>query len=341
VGMARDAYARAGVDITLGNRVKSGIGALVRATHRPGVIGTVGGFGGCFDGRIRGYRRPILVASIDGVGTKLKVAQQVSKHGTIGEDLVNHCVNDIAALGAEPLFFLDYIGTGKLNPKTFRQILKGLVRGCRMAGCALLGGETAQMPGIYQGHDYDLVGSIVGVMEAGKATDGRSIRKGDVILGLASNGLQTNGYTLARDILFKKAKLRVKGKLPGTSLKLEKLLLAVHPNYRPALLKIGKKVRIKGAAHITGGGLIDNPPRIFPKGTGAEIFLGSWPVPPLFQYLEKRGRLGREEAYRTFNMGIGMIVVVARKDAAAAKKAVRCFKIGRIVRGNGKVHLRK
>jgi phosphoribosylformylglycinamidine cyclo-ligase len=337
--MGRDAYAKAGVDITLGNRVKSGLGALVRSTRRPGVIGGIGGFGGCFDGKIRGYRRPVLVASIDGVGTKLKVAQQLGRHGTIGEDLVNHCVNDIAALGAEPLFFLDYIGTGKLDPKVFRQILAGLVRGCRRAGCALLGGETAQMPGIYQGKDYDLVGSIVGVLEKGKATDGRTIRPGDVLLGLPSNGLQTNGYTLAREILLKKAKLRLGQKLPGTSQTLGNLLLAVHPNYRPALRKIAKNAKIKGAAHITGGGLIDNPPRVFPRGTAAEIQLGSWPVPPLFRTLVAKGRLNLTEAYRTFNMGIGMIVVVARQDVAKVRRAVRCYEIGRIVKGDRKVKL--
>lgn len=337
--MARDAYARAGVDITLGNRVKSGIGTLVRSTRRPGVIGGIGGFGGCFDGRIRGYRHPVLVASIDGVGTKLKVAHQLGQHATIGEDLVNHCVNDIAALGAEPLFFLDYIGTGKLDPKVFRQILAGLVRGCRKAGCALIGGETAQMPGIYQGKDYDLVGSIVGVLEKGKATDGRSVRPGDVILGLPSNGLQTNGYTLARDILLKKARYRLGQKLPGTSRTVGQLLMAVHPNYRPDLLKIARQTRIKGAAHITGGGLIDNPPRVFPRGTAAEIRLGSWPVPPLFRALVTRGRLKTAEAYRTFNMGIGMIVVVARKDVAKVRRVVRCHEIGRIVRGDRKVRL--
>jgi phosphoribosylformylglycinamidine cyclo-ligase len=337
--MARDAYARAGVDITLGNRVKSGLGTLVRSTRRPGVIGGIGAFGGCFDGRIRGYRHPVLVASIDGVGTKLKVAHQLGRHGTIGEDLVNHCVNDIAALGAEPLFFLDYIGTGKLDPKVFRQILSGLVRGCRKAGCALIGGETAQMPGIYQGKDYDLVGSIVGVLEKGKATDGRTVRPGDVILGLPSNGLQTNGYTLARDILFKKAGYRLSQKLPGTSQTVGELLLAVHPNYRPALQKIALKVKIKGAAHITGGGLVDNPPRIFPKGTAAEIRLGSWPVPPLFHVLVAQGRLKTLEAYRTFNMGIGMIVVVARKDVAKVRQTVRCYEIGRIVRGDRQVRL--
>ena len=336
--MAKDAYARAGVDITLGNRVKSGLGALVRSTRRPGVVGGIGGFGGCFDGKIRGYRRPVLVASIDGVGTKLKVAHQLGRHGTIGEDLVNHCVNDIAALGAEPLFFLDYIGTGKLDSKVFRQILAGLVRGCREAGCALIGGETAQMPGIYQGKDYDLVGSIVGVLEKGKATDGRSIRPGDVILGLPSNGLQTNGYTLARDIL-RKARLRLGQKLPGTNQSLGNLLLAVHPNYRPALLKIGKQAKIKGAAHITGGGLIDNPPRVFPRGTAAEIRLGSWPIPPLFRALVDKGRLKLTEAYRTFNMGIGMIVVVARQDVNKVQKSVRCYEIGRIVKGDRKVML--
>jgi phosphoribosylformylglycinamidine cyclo-ligase len=337
--MGRDAYARAGVDISLGNRVKSGLGALVLSTRRPGVIGGIGAFGGCFDGKIRGYRHPVLVASIDGVGTKLKVAHQMGRHGTIGEDLVNHCVNDIAALGAEPLFFLDYIGTGKLDPKIFRQILAGLVRGCRKAGCALIGGETAQMPGIYQGKDYDLVGSIVGVLEKGKATDGRTIRPGDVILGLPSNGLQTNGYTLARDILLKKGKLRLGQKLPGTSHTLGNLLLAVHPNYRPALLKIGKRVKIKGAAHITGGGLIDNPPRVFPTGTAAEIRLGSWPIPPLFGALVSKGRLNMVEAYRTFNMGIGMIVVVAPPDVAKVRRAVRCYEIGRIVKGDRKVKL--
>jgi phosphoribosylformylglycinamidine cyclo-ligase len=248
-------------------------------------------------------------------------------------------VNDIAALGAEPLFFLDYIGTGKLDPKIFRQILAGLVRGCRKAGCALIGGETAQMPGIYQAKDYDLVGSIVGVLEKGKATDGHTIRPGDVILGLPSNGLQTNGYTLARDILLKKAKHRLGQKLPGSSQTLGQLLLAVHPNYRPALLKIGRRAKIKGAAHITGGGLIDNPPRILPKGTGAEICLGSWPISPLFRALVAKGRLQTQEAYRTFNMGIGMIVVVARQDAKKVKRAVRCYEIGRIVKGDRKVRL--
>jgi phosphoribosylformylglycinamidine cyclo-ligase len=280
-----------------------------------------------------------LVASIDGVGTKLKVAHQLGRHGTIGEDLVNHCVNDIAALGAEPLFFLDYIGTGKLDPKVFRQILAGLVRGCRKAGCALLGGETAQMPEIYQGRDYDLVGSIVGVLEKGKATDGHGIRPGDVILGLPSNGLQTNGYTLARDILLKKARLRLGQKLPGASQTVGQQLLAVHPNYRPALLKIGRRVKIKGAAHITGGGLIDNPPRILPPGTGAEIRLGSWPMAPLFRGLVSLGRLNTAEAYRTFNMGIGMIVVVARRDVEKAKRAVRVYEIGQIVQGDCRVRL--
>ena len=220
----------------------------------------------------------------------------------------------------------------------FRQILAGLVRGCRKAGCALIGGETAQMPGIYQGKDYDLVGSIVGVLEKGKATDGRSIRPGDVILGLPSNGLQTNGYTLARDIL-KKAGLRLGQKLPGTRQSVGKLLMAVHPNYRPALLKIAKKARIKGAAHITGGGIIDNPPRVFPRGTAAEIQLGSWPIPPLFRVLASRGRLKLTEAYRTFNMGIGMIVVVARQDVARVRRAVRCYEIGRIIKGDRKVRL--
>jgi phosphoribosylformylglycinamidine cyclo-ligase len=195
------------------------------------------------------------------------------------------------------------------------------------------------MPGIYQGKDYDLVGSIVGVLEKGKATDGRTIRPGDVILGLPSNGLQTNGYTLAREILLKKAKFRLGQKLPGSSQTLGQLLLAVHPNYRPALLRIGRRAKIKGAAHITGGGLIDNPPRILPKGIGAEIRLGSWPVSPLFQTLVCRGRLNVAEAYRTFNMGIGMIVVVAPRDVEKIKRVVRCYEIGRIVKGDRKVRL--
>ncbi len=266
----KKAYARAGVDVDLGNRLKRRIQSLVKRTHGPQVLGKIGGFGGLFRANFPGMRDPVLVASIDGVGTKLKIAFALNKHDTVGADLVNHCVNDIAVLGARPLFFLDYIGCEKLEPRVFDQLLRGFSSACRAAKCALIGGETAQMPGMYRKGEYDLAGCIVGVVDRSKMIDGRRIKPGDVILGLPSNGLHTNGYSLARKILFEKMRLSPR--------KIGKELLRVHKNYQPLLAKAPGGM-IKGLAHITGGGLIDNLPRVLPKNCDARIETKSWRVP--------------------------------------------------------------
>src|SRR5438552_12484463 len=266
----KKAYARAGVDVDLSNRLKRQIQSLVKKTHGPQVLGKIGGFGGLFRANFSRMRDPVLVASIDGVGTKLKIAFAMNKHDTVGGDLVNHCVNDIAVFGARPLFFLDYIGCEKLEPKVFHQLLRGLSGACRSAGCALLGGETAQLPGMYRKGEYDLAGCIVGIVDRGKIIDGEKIKLGDVILGLASNGLHTNGYSLARDILFKKMRLKSSSFLPGSTVTVGEELLRVHKNYQPLLTKTPRGM-IKGLAHITGGGLIDNLPRVLPKNCDAVI----------------------------------------------------------------------
>ena len=335
----KKAYARAGVDVDLGNKLKRGIQSLVRQTHSPQVLGKVGGFGGLFLARFPGMREPAVVASIDGVGTKLKIAFAMDKHDTVGVDLVNHCVNDIAVLGARPLFFLDYIGCERLEPRVFQQLLRGLSRACRSAGCALLGGETAQMPGMYRKGEYDLAGCIVGIVERNKIIDGRKIRPGDAILGLASNGLHTNGYSLAREILFQKMRLKVNSRLPALSNSIGKELLRVHKNYQPLLAKIPSGM-IKGLAHITGGGLIDNLPRILPSNCDAVIETKSWKVPSIFQILQQNGNIDLREMYQVFNMGIGMTAVVAEQNTERAMSILRAKRIGRIERGTGNVRLK-
>jgi len=332
------AYAQAGVDVDLGNRLKRQIQSLVKETYGPQVLGKVGGFGGLFRANSSGMRDPVLVASIDGVGTKLKIAFAMNKHDTVGSDLVNHCVNDIAVLGARPLFFLDYIGCEKLEPKVFRQLLRGLSRACRSAGCALLGGETAQMPGMYRKGEYDLVGCIVGIVDRAKIIDGSKIQPGDVILGLASNGLHTNGYSLVRKIFFEKMRLKTSSPLPGSTITVGKELLRVHKNYQPLLKKVSSCM-IKGLAHITGGGLIDNVRRILPSNCDAVIETKSWRVPRIFQILQQNVDVDAQEMYQVFNMGIGMVVIVARQDAQRAKSILRAKQIGRIERGTGKVRL--
>jgi phosphoribosylformylglycinamidine cyclo-ligase len=335
----KKAYARAGVDVDLGNKLKHGIQSLVRQTHGPQVLGKIGGFGGLFRASFPGIREPVLVASIDGVGTKLRVAFALNKHDTVGADLVNHCVNDIAVLGARPLFFLDYIGCGKLEPRVFQQLLRGVSRACRSAGCALLGGETAQMPGIYRKGEYDLAGCIIGVVDRGNIIDGKKIRPGDIVLGLESNGLHTNGYSLAREILFRKMRLKVTSRLPGLAKTVGQELLLVHKNYQPLLAKTPSGM-IKGLAHITGGGLIDNLPRTLPAKCDAVIETKSWRVPRVFQVLEKNGKIDRQEMYQVFNMGIGMVAVVSVQDAEHAMLMLKAKRIGQIVRGNGRVRLK-
>jgi len=334
----RKAYASAGVDVDLGNRLKRRIHRLVRQTHGPLVLGKTGGFGALFRASFPDMRDPVLVSSIDGVGTKLKIAFAMNKHDTVGADLVNHCVNDIAVLGARPLFFLDYIGCDKLQPRVFDQLLRGLSRACRAAGCALIGGETAQMPGMYRKGEYDLVGCIVGLVDRTTIIDGDKIKPGDVILGLPSNGLHTNGYSLARKILFEKLRLNVRSPLPGLKTAVGEELLRVHKNYQPLLAKVPGGV-IKGLAHITGGGLIDNVPRILPNDCDAIIQTKSWRVPHIFQILRRNGNVDLGEMYQVFNMGIGMVAVVSERDIGQMMSILKPKIIGRIERGTGRIRL--
>jgi phosphoribosylformylglycinamidine cyclo-ligase len=283
-------------------------------------------------------RDPVLVASIDGVGTKLKIAFAMSKHDTVGADLINHCVNDIAVLGARPLFFLDYIGCEKLEPRVFDQLIRGFSRACRAAGCALVGGETAQMPGMYRKGEYDLAGCIVGVVDRAKIIDGSNIQPGNVILGLPSSGLHTNGYSLVRKILFEKMRLKINSRLPGSTISVGEELLRVHKNYQPRLSKVPSGM-IKGLAHITGGGLIDNLPRILPKNCDAIIETKSWRVPRIFQILQRNGDVDLAEMYQVLNMGIGMVAVVFESDVKHAMSILKAKRIGCIERGTGKTRL--
>ena len=336
--IVKKAYARAGVDVDLANKLKRDIGAFVRQTHGPRVLGKIGGFGGLFRASFPEMRDPVLVASVDGVGTKLKIAFAMDKHDTVGMDLVNHCIDDIAVLGARPLFLLDYIGCERLEPRVFQQLLRGLSRACRVAGCALLGGETAQMPGMYRKGEYDLAGCIVGVVDQTKIIDGSNIKPGDIVLGLASNGLHTNGYSLARKILFEKMRLKPSSPLTGSTITVGEELLRVHKNYQPFLAKVSAGV-IKGLAHITGGGLIDNLPRILPSNCDAVIDTKSWRVPSIFQILRENGNVDAQEMYQVFNMGIGMVAIVAERNAGSAMSILRAKRIGQIEPGVGKVRL--
>jgi phosphoribosylformylglycinamidine cyclo-ligase len=334
----KKAYAFAGVDVDLGNRLKRRIQSLVRQTHGPQVLGKIGGFGGLFRADFRGMREPILVSSIDSVGTKLKIAFALDRHDTVGADMVNHCVNDIAVVGARPLFFLDYIGCEKLQPRVFDQLLRGFSRACRAAGCALIGGETAQLPGMYRKGEYDLAGCIVGVVDRSKIIDGSKIKPGDIVLGLASNGLHTNGYSLARKILFERMHLKPSSRLPGSPGSIGEELLRVHKNYQPLLSKVPAGL-IKGLAHITGGGLIDNLPRVLPKNCDAVIDAKSWRVPGIFQTLQRNGKIDAREMYQVFNMGIGMVAILSERDTKRAMSILKTKQIGRIERGTGKTRL--
>lgn len=336
----KSAYAKAGVDISLSNALQGGIQKRIKEATRPEVLSKIGGFGGLFDARFKGFKHPVLVSSIDGVGTKLKVASMTGRHDTIGIDLVNHCINDIAVLGAEPLFFMDYLGTTQLTPDIFGQILLGLSTACKGANVALIGGETAQMPGIYHGEDYDLVGTIVGVADKKKMIDGSKIKAGDVAIGFPSSGLHTNGYSLARKILFQKLRMRIEDIVPGSHTSLGDALLAPHVNYQPTLKKLSNKVTWKGLAHITGGGFVDNIPRVLPQNVDVEIQTTHWPKPPLFQLLESGGKVNRDEMYQVFNMGIGMVAFVSSKDANKVLKHTEAYIIGNVVPGKGVVQLK-
>src|SRR5436190_10007577 len=348
--MKQNAYARAGVNIELDNKAKSMLTQLRAATHRPGVLGKVGGFGGLFALDIRKYKQPVLVSSVDGVGTKLKIAFAADRHDTIGQDLVNHCVNDIAVLGAEPLFFLDYIGTGKLEPRIFTQIIKGFAKACAENHCALIGGETAQMPGFYQPGEYDLSGTIVGVVEKSRILEGKTVKPGDLVIGLASNGLHTNGYSLARKIFFDELKLKCDAYLPELRNTLGNELLRVHLSYgllvqqllrkfNPATRPVGNG-GIKAIAHITGGGFVDNIPRMLPANCDVIIREGSWEMPPVFRLLQAKSGVSKQELYHVFNMGIGMTLIVQASRATEILKYIqaRQYKasvIGTVKKGKG------
>jgi len=388
--MKQKAYARAGVDIDLGNKVKSTLPQLLAPTHRSEVLGTVGGFGGLFALDVKKYREPVLVSSVDGVGTKLKIAFAMNRHDTIGADLVNHCVNDIAVLGAEPLFFLDYLGTGKLQPHVFTEIIKGFTRACADNNCALIGGETAQMPGFYQPGEYDVSGTIIGVVEKACLLDGKTIEPDDRVIGIASNGLHTNGYSLAREIFFEQMKLKPTSYVPELENTIGDELLKVHVSYGSLIKKLliefngtgvplagddilnGERTPkdspiIKGMAHITGGGFIDNIPRVLPdkshNGSRSPylsffhnisnvlpnkcdviIKKGSWEMLPIFKLIQTKGGVSEDELYQVFNMGIGMVAIVSESRVKDILKFIhiqkhKAWEIGEVLAGSGKARV--
>jgi phosphoribosylformylglycinamidine cyclo-ligase len=338
-------YADAGVNIPVWNKARKRIGKLVESTFNKNVVGKFGHFGGMFSlAALKSYKKPILVSSVDGVGTKLAIAAETGIHNTVGMDIVNHCINDILVLGAKPLYFLDYIATGKLDPDVFVKILDGLTRACKAADCVLIGGETAEMPGMYRAGEYDIAGTIVGVVDEKDVIDGSKIRKGDVLIGLRSNGLHTNGYSLARKIVKDVAKKSYFDKFPETGRTLGEELLRPHRPYSP-VLDLMKKGLIRGCAHITGGGFTDNVDRILPPKCDAAIDAGSWTPDPIFTWMQKTGRVENREMYRTFNMGIGMVLAVKPSDAdkVLEAKAIAKFEsrvVGKVTAGTGKVNLK-
>jgi phosphoribosylformylglycinamidine cyclo-ligase len=337
-------YAEAGVDIEAGDQAVERIKALARKTFNSQVLSEIGSFGGFFRPDLKGVKSPVLIASADGVGTKLKIAFMTGKHDTVGEDLVNHCVNDILVHGAKPLFFLDYVATGKLKPDVIAEIVSGFSRGCCNVGMALLGGETAEMADLYAPGEYDLAGFIVGMVDEHHVINGSNISEGDVCIGLSSNGLHTNGYTLARKVAFEIGGLEPGDPLPGSTMTIEQALMQVHRCYAPAILPLLGKHKIKGMAHITGGGLPGNLNRIIPDGLSAQVTKGIMPIPPIFDFLQKEGDIDETEMYRAFNMGIGYVLVVDPQSANSvidnlAEMGERACKIGEIRKGDRKVVL--
>jgi phosphoribosylformylglycinamidine cyclo-ligase len=338
-------YADAGVNIAVADDAKQRIRHLASRTFTPAVLGGIGGFGGLFSLDTKKWKEPILVSSADGVGTKLKIAMAMGVHSTIGGDLVNHCVNDILVQGAEPLFFLDYLAMGKLDANVVEQIVDGMSRSCRKAGCALIGGETAEMPGFYPPGEYDLAGFIVGVVEKKKLLTGKAVKPGDTLLALPSAGLHTNGYSLARKLVFDVAKLKPDTYVAEVGNKIAAELLKPHVCYAPALKSLIARGWVSGLAHITGGGIPGNLPRVLPSGVKAVIDLDAWPVPPIFKYLAKLGEIDSDELLQSFNMGVGMIVIVPaahvkETEADLKRRREKFFRIGRIEKGDtGKARL--
>jgi phosphoribosylformylglycinamidine cyclo-ligase len=334
-------YADAGVNIDRGNRTKQRIKYLAHKTFTKGVLSEIGGYSGLFSVDKK-YLDPVLVSSVDGVGTKLKVAFEMKMHHTVGGDLVNHCVNDIAVQGAAPLFFMDYLATGRLDPEVAEKIVEGLADACKHNGCALIGGETAEMPGFYPEGEYDLAGFIVGVVEREKIVNGKDVQPGDIVLGLPSNGLHTNGYSLARKLLFEIAGYSPETFVSEIKNKVGNELMRTHRSYWPVLRKLVAGECAAALAHITGGGITENLPRVLPKGTAAVVELGTWPVLPVFEHLQKLGNVPQDEMLRTFNMGLGMLIVVPAKKFKKAETLLerageKFYSVGRIVKGDRKV----
>ena len=335
-------YKDAGVDIDASNAAKRRIRSLARDTFTPGVLSDIGSFGGMFACNFAGIKEPVLVSSTDGVGTKLKVAVMMNRHNTVGADLVNHCVNDILVQGARPLFFMDYVATGRLDPNVVVSVVEGVARGCKEAGCALIGGETAEMPGFYADGEYDVAGFIVGVVDRTRILDGKSIRHGDILIGLPSVGLHTNGYSLARKLFFEIAKFTPDSRVEGLESTVGEELLKPHVNYEPILREALAKDLIDGLAHITGGGITENLNRILPQNCQAEVQLGSWPVLPLCRVMADIGKIERDEMLRSTNMGIGIVAVVkpAHLEALTATLKTPHYQIGRVVPGEPRVSYR-
>ena len=335
-------YADAGVDISRANRTKQRIKYLAHKTFTRGVLSEIGGFGGLFAVDKTKYADPVLVSSVDGVGTKLKIAFAMDLHSTVGGDLVNHCVNDIAVQGAAPLFFMDYLATGTLDSAIAEKVVEGIADACKHNGCALIGGETAEMPGFYPDGEYDLAGFIVGVVEREKIITGKDVQIGDIILGLPSNGLHTNGYSLARKLLFEVAHYSADTYVNEVKNKVGNELMRTHKSYWPALRKLIDGQCVAALAHITGGGITENLPRVLPRGTAAVIEMGTWPVLPIFEHLQQLGNVSQDEMLRTFNMGLGMLLVVPSAKFKKAQSVLervgeKAYTIGRIVKGERKV----
>jgi phosphoribosylformylglycinamidine cyclo-ligase len=332
-------YKASGVDIDAGNETVRRIRTLARGTFTPGVLSDIGSFGGLFRLDPDRYREPVLVSSADGVGTKLKVAFMTGRHDTVGADLVNHCVNDILVQGAEPLFFLDYLATGRLSPAVAEQVIAGVARGCRENGCALIGGETAEMPGFYADGEYDIAGFIVGVVDRGRIIDGRAIAPGDALIALPSAGLHTNGYSLARRVFFEGGRMAPDTFVSELGTTIGDALLAPHRSYRDVVRPLIDRGIVKGLAHVTGGGVTENLPRVLPEGCAAEIDLASWTIPPVFALIQRLGSVPDDEMRRAFNMGVGLIVVCAAADAERAIELMAstgepgAWRLGRVVPG--------
>ncbi len=343
-----DLYKQAGVDIEAGNEVVRRIKKDVASTHTSAVLTNIGHFGGLYDLKEirKNYKHPILVQSIDGVGTKLLVARMTNKYDSVGEDMVGHSCGDILAMGARPITFLDYVANEKLIPAEMEQIVSGMAKACRETGISIIGGETAEMPGVYVKGEHDIAGCITGIVEKDKIITGEKIKEGNVLLGFASSGLHTNGFSLARKLIFETAKHTIEEKISELGMTVGQALLQVHLNYtKPILDILDSRVEVRGIVHITGGGFIENIPRVLPKNLNAEIKKGSWPILPIFPFLQKIGKISEQEMYTAFNMGIGMILIAPRTEKSKIEtilkkhKNFKIYEIGKIIKGNGKVKL--